>query len=433
MRFRRPGGSEHGRIFVGSRPKSGSALMDSRESSKRFLAARLPALSMLSLLVTMTFAISALPAVFAQSGTSAACPDGVAVPEVPPVSSANATALALTSAQFREDVSGDTYTLGGVAVAAHCGKVLSIDANFIVTNSTGAREDLVVAFGASPSNIPVNVSNIQTFPAISAQFGESVTRQNWAGYQFCNNSGGGAYCPTTPSTAATDTYLNFTQPNIYVPTGTGAPSCGSGSSECSLAIWTALDTSNSSSAYILQTGSWGQISSGTTNYYLWWEDLESSSSTATLCTSLLGSLISPGNQIDANVLLNSGSSYYLSSYDVTNGNSCAANPNPYTFNHTPYYEDFEFERVSVSGTLTHLAKFDTTTASGQVVWSGTTYPISRPYGDGWYQQATMQNSGQINACSGTWSSPTCSASVTGGINANTYGSFTTTWVSSHYA
>jgi hypothetical protein len=162
--------------------------------------------------------------------------------------------------------------------------------------------------------------------------------------------------------------------------------------------------------------------------------VESSSSTANFCTSLFGgSLISATNQIHANVLLNSGSSYYLSSYDVTNGNSCAANPNPYTFNHTPYFEDFIFERVGISGTLTHLAKFDTTTVSGQVVWSSTNYPISRTYGDGWYQQWTMKNTGQINACSGTWSSQTCSASVNGGINANTYGSLDTTWVSSQNA
>jgi len=400
-------------------------------SGRSFLTTRLAALSLLGLLLSMTSTISVLPAVSAQPGN--ACPGGVTVPEVPPVSSANATTLALTSAQFRQDVSGDTYTLGGIAVSAHCDKVLSIDANFIVTNSTGAREDLVAAFGASASNVPVDVSNIQTLPAFSAQFGESTTSDNWAGYQFCDNSGGGAYCPTTPSTAATDTFMNFTQPNIYVPTGTGAPSCGSGSSECSLAIWTALDTANGTSgAKFLQTGSWGQISGGNTNYYLWWEDYESSSSTATICTGLLNqNLISAGDTIEAFVTLSSGDQYTVEAYDYSNGNYCIPSSNPYTFNHTPYFEDFIFERVMVSSTLTHLAKFDTTTASGYVVWGGTSYPISRPYGDGWYQQWTMNN-GVVNACSGTWSGGTCSASVSGGISAGTFGSFTSTWVSSEY-
>lgn len=433
MRFRRTRDSEHGRMFGGVSAKIGRRIHELWGSSPRFFSSQLPALSLLGLLVSLTFAISALPAVSAQSGSSAACPGGGVIPEVPPVSSATATALALTSAQFREDVSGDTYILGGVAIAAHCGKVLSIDANFIATNSNGTREDVVVAFGASSSNIPINVLDVEILPAGSAQFGESTNSNNWAGYQFCNNSGGGAYCPSTPSTSAVNTYMNFTQPNIYVPTGTGAPSCGSGSSECSLAIWTALDTTNgTSSAYILQTGSVGLIHSGTTNYYLWWEDVESSTSTWNLCTGLLNqNLISAGDKIDSFVLLNSGSDeYYAYSYDVSNGNSCHSS-SLYTWNHTPYFEDFIFERVSVSGTLTHLAKFDTTTASGQVVWGSTTYPISRPYGDGWYQQYTMKNT-VVNICSGSWSGGTCSASVSGGTAANTFGSFTSTWVSSQY-
>jgi hypothetical protein len=271
--------------------------------------------------------------------------------------------------------------------------------------------------------------------AILMSAGGTNTQGVWSGYQFCNNNGGGSSCTTTPSVAATGALMYWTQPNVYVPTGTGAPGCN-GSTACGTYVWAGLD-SGVGGVYFLQTGSIGIIRDDlgiqVTNYYLFWEDYESTSSGATLCTGLLNqNLISPGDTIEPTVTLSSGTSYNLYTKDTTNGNSCTSNPNPYTFSHTPYFEDFIVERGIWNSVQVHLAKFDTTTIYGQVEWGTTWYPISRPNGDGWYYQSLMVNNGVTSACAGSWSSGTCSDSVSGGITAGTWGSFTETWVSSEY-
>ena len=117
--------------------------------------------------------------------------------------------------------------------------------------------------------------------------------------------------------------------------------------------------------------------------------------------------------------------------DASNSEVCAPTSSPYTFSHTPYFEDLIVEIQSFNNNPGILAKFDTTTISGQVEWGATYYPISRPYGDDWYQQIGMVSSGDYNVCTGTWTSPHCYAYVSGGITAGTYGSFTATWVTSN--
>lgn len=359
------------------------------------------------------------------------------LPIVPGVSASSATSLALSSPDFTAAVAGDTYRFGGAANAFHCGKLIAIDANFIVTNSTGGEQDVIAILGVSDSNTPRNVTGISVLPVFSFS---SFTTGTWTGYQFCNANGQGSSCPTTPSVVAKGAYGTFTQPNVYVPSGTGAPSCY-GSTACTFGLWVGLDTAGAGqgSEYVLQTGSLGVIyqSGGShhTNYYLWWEDVESGSSTATVCSGLFnGNFISPGDNLDMNVTVYSGDTYTIYSYDGTNQNECTPNyGSPYTFNHTPYFEDFIGERQGWNGVFpTHLANFDTTSFYGQVEWGTTWYPISRPYGDGWYDQALMKNNGVTNACSGTWSSGTCYAYVSGGITAGTFGAFSTTWISSQY-
>jgi len=146
-----------------------------------------------------------------------------------------------------------------------------------------------------------------------------------------------------------------------------------------------------------------------------------------------GDYISPGDTIVPEVIWATGSTYYVYTTDSTTGKQCAPNSSPYTFSHTPYFEDFIVERSRLSGGgLTHLAKFDTETIYGKVEWGTTLYPISRPDGDGWANQILMQNSGVTSMCSGAWSSPTCSDYVLGGITANTWGRYTATWLSSQY-
>jgi len=300
---------------------------------------------------------------------------------------------------------------------------MSIDATFVSTNASGIHQDVVVIFGVSSSDVPVNVTAVVTVPSIFA----SSPSTNWSGYQFCNDSGGYT-CSGTPSTVANGAFMNFTQPNVYDPTGTGAPSCDN-TIGCSTDIWTGLDTAcQGVGGYILQTGSVGYIRNPSgllevTNYWLWWEDVESSSSTATTCMGTLGgNLISPGDTIDEGVYVSASNSgeYYVYSIDANNENGCSPT-NPYTFSHTPYYEDFITERETAGTSLTAIAKFDTTTVSGQVEWGTSTYPISRPWGDGWYSQILMENgSPQVtNVCSGSWSGSSCTNSVSGGIGVGT--------------
>ena len=173
-----------------------------------------------------------------------------------PVSATSATSLALTSSEFNAAIAGNAYRFSGASQERHCdGTLFSIDANFIVTNSTGAGEDVVVSFGVSASDVPINVTSVVSLPASSASSNYNSTY--WSGYQFCNNTGGSG-CPTTPSTAATASKETFTQPNVYVPTGTGAPNCY-GSTACILDIWAGLDTSGMGGAYLLQAGSTAEI------------------------------------------------------------------------------------------------------------------------------------------------------------------------------
>jgi hypothetical protein len=341
--------------------------------------------------------------------------------------------LALPSSEFNAAIAGNAYRFSGASQERHCdGKLFSIDANFAVTTSTGAGEDVVVSFGVSASDVPINVTSVVSLPASSAS-SYDYNSTFWSGYQFCNNNGGYG-CPTTPSTAAQASKESFTQPNVYVPTGTGAPNCY-GSTACVLDIWAGLDTSGQGGAYLLQAGSTAEIYNNeflghVTQYYLFWEDVESGSSTSTVCTT---TQISPGDTIAVEVIQVSGDTYYAYATDSAKNLMCGPTTTPYTFNHTPYFNDFIFERASIpSGGYNNLPKFDTTTLSGQVYWSGW-YPISRPWGDGWYQRAQEYNSNTLNMCSGSYSPGTCTDSVSGGTSQNTYGSFVGTWITSHYA
>lgn len=225
---------------------------------------------------------------------------------------------------------------------------------------------------------------------------------------------------------------SFTQPNIYVPTGSNQPGCGTVT--CTMAAWDALDTYAPGGQYILQTGSVGFTNyceiSCQTHYYLWWEDYESGSSSATFCTNAP----SPGDTVTPVVQLTSGSSYDVYTKDTTSSVTCSSSPYPYTFSHTPYWGDFILERANVcSGGVcgADLAKFDNFWLQGKIAYYGASsgVAISRTYGNGWYENLVMVNSGVTNICSGSWSSPTCSPSVSTGTLTG-YGEFYNTWISS---
>ena len=155
---------------------------------------------------------------------------------MPAVSGAAATALALTSAAFKTTVGNDTYAFYGAADASHCGKLETIDANFAVTSASGTRRDVVAALNVSFASLPTTVAFVTTLPAVSFCSGsQCYSGPDWSGYQFCQQSGGSS-CPSTPNTVAQGALMTFTQPNVYVPTGSGAPSCNN-SVGCDFSTW----------------------------------------------------------------------------------------------------------------------------------------------------------------------------------------------------
>ncbi len=338
--------------------------------------------------------------------------------------------LANRSPQFLNDVSGQSYHFSGAAVSWNCGVPENIDANFIATNSSGFKEDVVVVDNISSSYAPTAVSGVSIMPFVSLSVGGggAYSLTTWSGYQFCNGyKSGGAYCANTPNQLQS-VIGYFVQPNVYVPTGSNQPGCGT--VYCDLAVWTGLDTYAPGGLYILQTGSIGYTRLCplcVTSYNLVWEDLESSSSGAVYCTGSLGG----GNTIIPEVLLSSFTNeYYVSTTDTTTGFSCTSNPYPYTWSHTPYWGDFILERAPFHGGQ-DLVKFQDFYFQDKIQYGGSWTPISNYYNDLWYDMVYMQNSGVYNLCSGIWTPPSsCTASVPAGSSG--YGEFYNTWISSQY-
>ncbi len=348
---------------------------------------------------------------------------------VPPVSNLTATTIAETSPQFLSAVKGKSFYFSGAAASWKCTALESIDANFMATNATGYKEDIVVSMSVSAVNTPVTVISVGFAPAVKYGVCSNNTSdcsgpsQFWSGYQFCDghNSGGG-YCAFPPAYSIQAVYGEFTQPNIYVPSGSNQPGCSN--TLCSISSWVGLENCSSCSDpynYILQTGTAGNISScflcsGTT-YLSWWEAYPSD---PVYCKSWTPT---PGDAIYPEVYFYSGNEYYVQTTDASNGQTCSSVPSPYSWGITPLWGDFIVENPA--GTV--LPKFDNFWFLGQITYEGSTFPISRPFGDGWYAQTYMENIGVINVCSGSWQSGSCLPSVS---LSGSDGEFYNTWISS---
>jgi len=361
---------------------------------------------------------------------------------IPAVSNASALAIASASPTFTNLVKGQTFHLGGTSAWGHCTKLVSINANFIATNATGYKEDIVVSMNVSSSNTPTVVSGVQVLPAVSfysyCNGGQSPCQNPnwvWSGYQFCDGwQSGGANCQNPQTNQVFGVQGSFTQPNVYAPTGSNQPNCGTGT--CDMASWVGLDT-YTTGQYILQTGTFAYLICNPFcggSYKLWWEDLESSSSLANWCPQVS---TSPGHTIIPVVQQQTGNNYYVYVTDQSTG-TCYSTPYPYTgYTHTPYWGDFIIERSQYCSNWPvcgmSLAKFDNYWFQGIIAYNGAPngVPISRPFGNGWYQSQVMVNpppSGVTNVCSGSWSSPNCYVSVQSGSTG--YGKFYNTWISS---
>lgn len=367
-----------------------------------------------------------------QAASTSTTPSCDLAPEffAPAVSNSTALSLALTSPQFLTEVSGQTYYLNGVAASwnsdAGCiATLVSLDANFIVTNSLGVSKDVVVALGVSADMIPISVFAVKVLPVVS--FASSSPSPNWSGYQFCNgHNSGGAYCQNPPVNAIVRADGSWTQPSVVKPSGNNQPGC-SGNPGCDLAIWTGVDTSVGGGNF-LQTGSDVYITlyGLTSTPSLWWQDYPTQSS-ANFCYPYASQ---QGDLLKSYVYW-SISAWIVYTLDVTTSFSCTSNPYPYTWSHTAYWADFIVERAGqLGGGIRSLAQFSSFYLEGKTQQAGSpnTYPITTPYNDLWYQRYWMQNIGVNNVCSGTWTSPNCYPSVIPGSTG--MGKFNNVWITS---
>lgn len=349
------------------------------------------------------------------------------------ISNETAMTLAKSSKQFLSDVSAETFYLNGIAASwrtyPDCqAKLVSYDANFIFTNSTGFKQDVIVSINASAPQGPLAVVGVLEMPAMT--FGSSSLNGIWAGYQFCDGVGsGGAYCQSPPVNTMLGAVGTFIEPKIVQPPS--GPSCG-GNVACALAIWSGIDTYAPGGGAILQTGTMTHVEDCipgtnlcTTLSYLWWEDYESASSSATFCAD--GSLQS-NDQVSENVYL-SGVAFSVYSQDITTGQTCTSSPNPYFWGHTAYYSDFMLERPVLNGGRTDLPQFINFYFQGKAEEQGAYwFPITTYYNDGWYYTEIMHNLYYTNICAGIWSLPNCYASVSAGSTG--YGEFYNNWITS---
>ena len=73
---------------------------------------------------------------------------------IPAVSNSTAFRIAETSSQFMSLIQGKSVEYSGAAASIHCNTVESIDANFIVTDNQGGKEDVIVSMAVGQGNVP---------------------------------------------------------------------------------------------------------------------------------------------------------------------------------------------------------------------------------------------------------------------------------------
>ena len=347
----------------------------------------------------------------------------------PAVSNVAATSIAERSSAFLSAVQGKSFYLSGFAASWSCTKLESLDANFIATNGTGYQEDIVAAMNVSANHTPTRVFAIRILPVGDFSCGtngsncqQSLTHQS--GYAFCSGqNSGGAYCQNPPVNSIPGVYGYFDDPNVYPPSGSNQPGCVN--PVCEFASWVGLQTcigSGCQTAELLQAGAYSNVGCFgicTEAYSVFWENYPANKPQYCSWSP------SPGNHILPQVSADYGNYYYVEVQDSSTGQACTSAPFPYSWSYTPYWGIFSIEfRYGYD-----FAKFSNYWFQGGIGSGGTTTPISRYFGDGWYEALTpMVNSGVINICSGTWSPPSCSPDVQSGSTG--YGEFYNTWNSS---
>jgi hypothetical protein len=184
---------------------------------------------------------------------------------------------------------------------------------------------------------------------------------------------------------------------------------------------------------LLQTGSWATLASGgSPTYQLWVEDYPAHA--AGFCSNPVssGDIIKP-SVYSATIVGGPSGSYYVQTYDSTNGWVCSTSPNPYPWEppNSVKWAYFMLE-IPIVNTYWHadLPYFSPSfNFQGRVYYDGAYHPITDPYNNGWGVWYKMVNNNVLNICSGWYIVNTCNQQVN---LIGSYGQFTNTWITSQY-
>jgi YHS domain-containing protein len=297
----------------------------------------------------------------------------------------NAKAISLANSQneFKSEIQGYTYAFNSIfntwSFDSNCNVTWqAVNVVYTLSNASGYVKTVVVTMDPELTKM-VSVSE-----QIGKHYGSSP---NWSGYEFQGNSGA-----TNPVYEA---YNSWSEPTVSVPYTGGCVT----PQTCDVAIWAGLaDAAGASNGNLAQDGTDAQVTCAhsicNNQYFAWYEFLPNN---AVTCT---GVTVSHGDSISADVVNTSkpGSSYNISVVDSTSSTSCSVTGYTYSAMTTPEYGDFIAERATLGSGYETLAKFNTPTPSpgGTIYYSGATQFITTPYGNGWYIQDTMVNSGNTN-------------------------------------
>jgi hypothetical protein len=306
------------------------------------------------------------------------------------LNTAQAISLAESTQQYQ--TYSQNYTLAFNSIANTWATYSSGDVNlrtvnpvFSFTNSSGFQGYLVVT--ENPALTAVTQVTTQTSNT------KMTSYTNWSGYTILGNSGA-----TNPVYEA---YANW-----YVPAASQPYSNACLLTHCDFAIWPGLTATQNGNSGIVQAGTDSGLycTIGCSYYYYGWYEFYPSASVT--CPSFP---VSAGDLVDTTVLNaaeygGSSTVYDLYVYDSSSGLTCSVTNHSYTSFTTPYYAQYIGERPSIGGSLARLPDFTTTTMTGDIYYSSTYTGISTPYGNGWYYQNLMQNSGYTNITPGSISS-----------------------------
>ena len=233
---------------------------------------------------------------------------------------------------------------------------------------------------------------------------------------------GGPYCQNPPVNSIPGVHCCF-NPNVYPPLGSNQPGCVN--PVCEFASRVGLQAcigSGCQTAELLQAGAYsnaGCFVICAESCSVFWENCPANKPQYRSWSP------SPGNHILPQVSADYGNYYYVEVQDSSTGQACTSAPSPCSWSYAPYWGIFSIEfRYGYD-----LAKFSNYWFQGGIGSGGTTTPIARYFGDGWYEALTpMVDSGVVDICSGTWSPPSCSPYVQSGSTG--YGESYNAWNSS---